>query len=237
MQLSSVIPFGRSFDEYSQMFGLGEADRQRRILGVGDGPASFNAEATRRGWNVTSVDPIYQFSVHEIESRFHASIDTVIDQVLATPDNWVWTYHQSPEALRTHRTEVIAEFSEDFAAATERNRYVTGALPRLPFADGSFDIALCSHLLFLYSDLLDLEFHISSLTEMLRVAGEARVFPLLNLDLARSRHLEGVLDHFSRQGIAATVQRMPYELQKGGNEALILLRGVASTPGLARAGA
>jgi hypothetical protein len=115
MQLDRIIPFGRSFDEYRLMFGLTEADRPRRILGVGDGPASFNAEATRLGWNVTSVDPLYQYSAAEIEARFHAVVDDVIAQINTTPDHWSWGYHQSPETLRARRTRTMAEFCADFA--------------------------------------------------------------------------------------------------------------------------
>jgi hypothetical protein len=47
--LSDVVPWGRSFDEYQRMFVLSEDDLATTILGCADGPASFNAEATRRG--------------------------------------------------------------------------------------------------------------------------------------------------------------------------------------------
>ena len=39
-----------SFDEYRRMFSMTEADLGRRIVGCGDEPASFNAEASRRGF-------------------------------------------------------------------------------------------------------------------------------------------------------------------------------------------
>ena len=48
---------------------------------------------------------------------------------------------------------------------------------RCPLADDSFDLALCSHLLFLYTDHLDAAFHIAAVQELLRVAGEVRIFP------------------------------------------------------------
>ncbi len=85
MQLDEVVPWGRSFEEYALMFSLDERHREKRILGVGDGPASFNAEATATGWRVVSVDPIYRFSAAEIQSRFVATADRVIDQVRSTP--------------------------------------------------------------------------------------------------------------------------------------------------------
>src|SRR5215471_7275287 len=56
LTLDRVVPWGRSFDEYCRMFALEEPDLARRILGCGDGPASFNAVATRRGLTVTSCD-------------------------------------------------------------------------------------------------------------------------------------------------------------------------------------
>ena len=37
-----IVPWGRSFDEYLGMFDLSEDDLARDIVGVGDGPASFN---------------------------------------------------------------------------------------------------------------------------------------------------------------------------------------------------
>jgi hypothetical protein len=41
------------------MFALSDADLRGRVLGCADGPASFNAEATRRGTSIISADPLY----------------------------------------------------------------------------------------------------------------------------------------------------------------------------------
>lgn len=45
----SIKPWGRSFEEYVRMFSLTPADLKRKILGCGEGPASFNAELAERG--------------------------------------------------------------------------------------------------------------------------------------------------------------------------------------------
>jgi hypothetical protein len=50
MKLDKVVPFGRSLDEYIKMFNLSAEDLQKDILGVGDSPASFNAEGTTKGF-------------------------------------------------------------------------------------------------------------------------------------------------------------------------------------------
>jgi hypothetical protein len=62
MVLEKVVPFGRSLDEYQKMFNLTVIDLAKPILGVGDGPASLNAEGTKRGYAITSIDPIFNRS-------------------------------------------------------------------------------------------------------------------------------------------------------------------------------
>ena len=57
MKLSVVIPWGRSFDEYRRMFVLTGDDLAGTILGCGDGPASFNAEATARATASSPATP------------------------------------------------------------------------------------------------------------------------------------------------------------------------------------
>lgn len=92
MQLDQVVPFGRSLHEYIKMFSLTEADLRASILSVADGPASFNAEGTASGYHIQSVDPLYEFSADEIKNRFYAVRDNIIDQIKATPDDWVWSW-------------------------------------------------------------------------------------------------------------------------------------------------
>jgi hypothetical protein len=94
----------------------------------------------------------------------------------------------------------------------------------LAFADDQFELALCSHFLFLYSDSLNLEFHVASIREMCRVAGEARAFPLLQLGSTPSPHVGPVTDHFRQAGYEVAVVRVPYEFQRGGNEMLRIRR-------------
>lgn len=224
MQLDQVVPFGRSLDEYVTLFNLSATDLQTSILSVGDGPASFNAEGTRLGYRIQSIDPLYMFSATQIKARFDAVANNIIDQIKRTPEDWVWTYHTSPAALRQHREQVITLFCNDFEAGKTEGRYAVGELPHLQYPDGEFDLGLSSHLLFLYSDHFDTDFHIQSLTEMLRVCREVRVFPLLTLMLQRSPHLEPVITYLTQQGYHCEIESVPYELQKGGNQMLKITR-------------
>lgn len=220
MQLAKVVPFGRSLDEYIHIFNLDETDRQKRILGVGDGPASFNAEATRLGWNVTSIDPLYEFSGAEIFDQFNQVVDNIIQQVKNSPNDWVWAYHKSADDLRQNRTTAIQRFIADYELGKQQARYRLNALPHLQFPDQSFDLALCSHFLFLYSDHYNWQFHLDAVQEMLRVSAEVRIFPLVTLMLQRSPDLDPIVETFSDRGYHITIEPVAYELQKGGNEML-----------------
>jgi len=98
-------------------------------------------------------------------------------------------------------------------------------LPALPFPDGRFKLGLVSHLLFLYSEHLDLAFHLDSLRELCRVSEEVRVFPLLELGGAKSRHLDAVISGLSGEGYAVEVREVDYEFQRGGREMLVVSAG------------
>jgi hypothetical protein len=219
MKLSEVIPRGRSFEEYARMFALTGEDLAGTILGCGDGPASFNAVATARGHRVVSCDPIYALSASEIERRVEECYDAVISQVKWNPDGFVWTHFRDPDHLGECRLAAMRRFLADFEKGMQEGRYVAASLPALPFADGQFSLALVSHLLFLYSEQLGLDFRTAAVEELLRVAGEVRVFPLLDLDRQWSPHVGPVRDCLTLAGFGVEVVAVGYEFQKAEDHA------------------
>ena len=220
MNLEKVVPFGRSLDEYKKMFALTAEDLNRKIVGMGDGPASFNAEMSALGKTVVSVGPLYIFSAEELENQFYSAVDSIIAQVKETPENWVWSYHKSPKHLEENRVKVLRAFLADYANGKTNGRYVVGELPTLAFERNKFDLALCSHFLFLYSDQLSYDFHRDSVLETLRVASEVRIFPLLTLMLKVSPHVQPLIEKLKTEGFTVSVEKVAYELQRGGNEML-----------------
>jgi len=97
--LENVVPWGRSFEEYVSMFKLTSDDLQKKILGCGDGPASFNSRMNKAGQSITSIDPIYQFSANEIEGRISATYDEVLGQLGKNRKDYVWDAIKSPSEL------------------------------------------------------------------------------------------------------------------------------------------
>ena len=223
IKLDKVVPFGRSLDEYTKMFNLSLEDLQKSILGVGDGPASFNAEGTPKGYNITSIDPIYQFDGAEIRQRFNAVVDNIINQVIATPNNWVWSYHKNPQELKAARVRALELFLQDYQQG-KQDRYLAQELPSLDLESNSYDLALCSHFLFLYSEQCDRDFHLAAIQEMLRVSKEVRIFPLLTLMQETSPYLDDAIDKFSNLGYLVAIEPVDYELQPEANKMLKIIR-------------
>ena len=220
INLSDVIPLGRSLGEYQAMFSLSSCDQQGSILDCGGGPASFNAELTVQGGQVISIDPLYQFSAEQIEQRFLDCLDDVVAQIDATPENWSWSFHRDSSDLKRNRIAVMERFTKDFPSGKTAGRYLEASLPRLPFRDGAFDLALCSHLLFLYSGILSPQFHLQAVQELCRVAREVRIFPLRTLASQPSTDVEPVCRMLQSLGLDPKIMQVEYELQKGGNEML-----------------
>ncbi len=220
--LAEVVPWGRSFDEYVAMFDLTARELDSRVLGCGDGPAAFNAELTRRGGHGVSVDPLYRFTTAAIRSRLEATFETVLAQTRANATEFTWRDIHSVAELGRVRRAAMDSFLADYAAGGRAGRYVGGELPHLPLKDGAFELALCSHLLFLYSEPLSAAFHVAAIRELRRVAREVRIFPLLELGARPSRHLGSVIADLTAAGYAVQVRRVPYEFQRGGYEMLVV---------------
>ena len=214
----SAVPWGRSFEEYVQMFSLTEADLSGRILGCADGPAGFNAGMAHRGFNVVSCDPLYQFSTAQIRQRIDETYDNIIEQTYRNLEMFVWTQIHSVDELGQKRRAAMDEFLGHYEQGT--GGYVAGELPDLPFLPGTFDLALCSHFLFLYSPILSLEFHEKAIEAACSVARDVRIFPLLTYDAETSPYLEPIVDRMRSSGRTVQVQVVSYEFQRGGNRML-----------------
>lgn len=222
LHYTDVVPWGRAFEEYCDMFNLSAAELTLKIVGVGDGPASFNAQMYQRGMPIISIDPIYRYSLQELRARIKATYDDVIAQTRANQDKFVWTRIASIDELAKLRLQAMERFCEDFECGKRQGRYVDAALPNLPFPDRQFNLALSSHFLFLYSDNRDLAFHLEAIRELLRIAEEVRIFPLVDFNSEPSPFLSPVLDALETDSIICSVEQVLYHFQKTGNEMLRL---------------
>lgn len=224
-ELPGIVPWGRRLGEYSAFFALGDPMDFGPVLDIGAGPSSFAAEAHALGAPVVAADPLYRLSAGEIAHRFDETVDAMRAAMRRAAYRFNWAHYGSEENVLRLRREALALFTADYEAGRREGRYVEAALPVLPFADGTYRLALVSHLLFLYGDRLDFRFHLTSLRELLRVAEEVRVFPLLNLDGLPSSHLPGVMTALRAEGHGAELVEVPFEFQRGATRMLRLRRG------------
>jgi hypothetical protein len=192
-QLSEVVPWGRNYNEYVAMFSLSETDLAGKILGCGDGPASFNAELTRRDGIMISADPIYAFSKEEIRQRIDETFAIVLDQTKKNMHEFVWKNFASVEDLAETRMNAMKDFLADYPRGKTEGRY------------------RCE---------LDYEFHVQAIREMCRVAREVRIFPVLQLGATPSPHLPRIIEQFQKEKYAIDVLTVNYEFQRGGNQML-----------------
>jgi len=228
--IGEVLFSARSFDEYRAMFALTDADLTGRVLDCPGGAASFTAEALDRGVDAVAVDPRYaddRVDLTELAERDTVrGNDFLRDPVRAA--RFVWRYFASPDDHLAQRVQAARRFADDLGRP---GRYVAAALPRLPFADSTFDLVLSSHFLFTYAERLDLAFHIAALCELHRVCrGQVRVFPLLgHTDGRRYSELDAVRHRLDLFGVGSEIRPVDYEFQAGGDQMLVLLCTHATT--------
>jgi hypothetical protein len=103
-------------------------------------------------------------------------------------------------------------FLRDFTDSRSRGRddYVSGALPRLPFADGQFALTLCSFLVFTFPGHLD---PLDSILELVRVTtGEVRLGPLQDAVGDPYPDLDALRARLLRRGVVAEERPIGYSV-------------------------
>ncbi len=147
-----------------------------------------------------------------------------LNQLLAHQASYVWATITSPEHLGRVRMEAMEAFLEDYEQGAVEGRYLPHELPDLPFHDSQFDLCLCSHLLFTYSEHLSADFHERAVLEMCRVAGEVRIFPLLDMSGILSPHVDPVCEGLRRQGYPALPMKSEKATMPATAAALLAIR-------------
>ncbi|TDO54303.1 hypothetical protein EV643_10184 [Kribbella sp. VKM Ac-2527] len=216
-----MLVTSRSYAEYEAMFDLTELPDS--VLDCCAGGAGFTAEAAARGVDAVAVDPTYELPANELVDTVRRSLPAGSAIVDAHAGSFVWHWYGSPERKDELRIEAADRFLQDVSASPER--YVPGSLPELPFGDQRFELVLCSHLLFTWSDKYDEEWHLAALRELIRVSrSEVRVFPLVQQGAGDPvPYLPGLLERLSDE-VRAEIREVPYEFQAGANEMLVLTR-------------
>jgi hypothetical protein len=217
-----MLVTSRSFAEYEAMFDLSGVDLTGSILDCCAGGSSFAAESPAR---VVAVDPVYALAPAALATRVRAAIphgDRIIDE---HPDRFEWGWYGSPANRLRLRTAAAEAFLADLHGRP--GRYLAGALPHLPLASGGFDLVLCSHLLFTWSDRLGEDWHRRAIAELIRVARrEVRVFPVVVQGTGEPvPFLDALRDGIHAAGHGTQLRGVPYRFQRGAHHMLVITPG------------
>ncbi len=227
--LDRVAFFGRTYNEYQQMFNF-EAEhwQGKKILDCPSGPASFVAEGRKNNLHVTGCDPLYDETIHELVEKATFEIQECIKKSADFPNLFCMNTVELREQFMREKLAALKNFSEDFPRGLADGRYHKTALPKLPFADKSFDLVLSGYFLFIYSDAkyggvlenspFDYEFHLASILEMIRLAKEEiRIYPLKGPNQKECTFVEQIIADLAKRNIKSEINTAAYKDIGGAN--------------------
>ena len=225
LDLDRVVFIGRTFAEYLDMFFVSEEElKGKKILDCPAGACSFTALGNKLGLDVTACDISYEHSTEDLKNKGLQDVEHAMENMKKVKSNYIWDYFKDIEHLRKHRLSALEDCTDDMVKSSER--YVPVTLPSLPFKDKEFDILLSAHFLFMYADRLDYQFHIDTINELLRVTKEEiRIFPLVDLEGKRYKHLDKLLSYLTDNGCIVEEVKVPYEFQTNANSMLKIKKG------------
>jgi hypothetical protein len=211
---------GRSYPEYMSMFNLNpEFLKSKKILDCAAGASSFTPVLGNQGYDITALDPLYGMDYESVKERSIDDFYTLIKAHSGMDDKVDWGFFKNSKNMIEERMKTCREFIDDYKVF-KGLRYIEGKLPELPFQDNHFSLVLCSHLLFLYDDRLDYQFHLESIREMLRVtSGEIRIYPIVHLrgEGEKSPFVKQITRDIADEGDVEILD-VGYRFRKGGKE-------------------
>jgi len=214
--------WGHSLNDYMEMFNLSDKVLQeKRLIEYGAGVTSFNAQMNEKGYTALSIDPMYRLSLAEIKAKADEIFDTTVAKIKANKDKYNWKSYGDLTNLLEQRRQGMNIFYDDYEQGKADGRYMVieeGSV--LALENYTYDLALVTHHLFVNFADRGVEEHVALIQEMIRVAGEVRVFPLLNKYGQISQLLGPVMLSLQQQDIGLEVRQVSSQLQKSGNAML-----------------
>lgn len=221
------IPWGRDLNAYRSMFDLTPELLKGSLLDIASGISSFNSEVREQALRVVSCDPIYHQSPDELMHECVGASEQLGTYLRQKQNHDRWQLSDTPEALANHSERVMHAFMLDYRKNYGGGYYLPLSLPHLPFSDGEFDIALCSHFLFRCGEDYATVFHVDAICEMARVAKEARIFPLTSHHGELSSVLDATIMGLQSRNLVVEIREVSYQLQAGSN-AMLCARAIGS---------
>ena len=220
--LKKLVLWGHRLNDYKEMFNLSDdVLSEKYIVEFGSGVTGFNAEMTQKGHRVVSIDPMYDLPLDEIKQLATEVFEVTVDTVKQNKDKYNWKNHNELTVLLNNRREGMQLFFNDFEQGRSDGRYLS--LNEFKTKNKNryeFDLALITHHLFVNYGNKGVEEHVELILEMIRLAGDVNIFPLLDKFGQNSKLLGPVMLALQQQNLGLEVCQVDSQLQKSGNAML-----------------
>ncbi len=217
--VKDLLLSGHNLLDYRRMFDLDESDLDKKIVTCASGFDTFNIEMTQLGKSVVSCARNYALTFDEMHQLVEKNIRRMNEHFDEHQEQFLFDRTMSLADIKQSLSDAALQFVQDYLKGLAEKRYLPEVLSHLTFADGTFDLALCSHYLFANSSLT-LDNHIDYIKEMCRVAKETRIFPLSNAYGEISEFLGPVMLALQTQHYGVELKQVAYEFQRGSNAML-----------------
>lgn len=223
-KIEGPIFIGRSWAEYLKMFDLDlEKLKGKKILDCAAGASSFTSFMSKKGYDITAVDLLYDKDSKFLKNRCEEHLKALIVALEKIEGEFVWSFFKSLDELKNHRMESCKDFNNDYKT-NKGKRYLKADLTQLPFPDNSFHTVLCAHLLFIYDHRLDWNFHQKTVEEMVRVSSnEVRIYPLVKNKGKKSIYVDKLIQNLP-EALETQIVKVDYQFRRGGNEMLRIIK-------------
>ncbi len=212
------VLWGHHLKDYSEMFDLSRDDLSLKIIEYGAGATSFNAEMNQKGVTVKSCDPIFHLKQDDLINYSRKTFEQTVKKMKGNPQKHCWKTIGEFEEMIESRRKGIELFLDDYPQGKLDGRYQqVQPNSSLPFEDYQFELALITHHLFVNYGEKGVEEHLTLILELLRVAGEVRIFPLLDKNGGVSKLLGPVMLKLQQENLSVEVRQVASQIQKSGN--------------------
>ena len=121
---------------------------------------------------------MYGKSQAQLRDALDAAHNALLQELHGNVNKYRWPNVTSPKALADAWYQAAQLFLTDYPQGLREGRYIMAKPPQFDFADGEFDLALCSHFLFhKYFHEESQQFLIDVILALARIASEVRIFP------------------------------------------------------------
>lgn len=213
-----LLGWGLSLDDYREMFDLNDGDLNKNILDFQPGPNTFNKELTELNVPVHSVDQLYAQGAVDIAETVAAQMNKLKQFIHQHETKFSWDKYANVDELLQARDNRIQEFLHDFPIGTTEGRY-SQDLSQFTGQTKHFDLALVSHALF-GENSDDINYHLTNINQLIHLADEVRIFPLLDHNSEISVLVGPVSLALQQQNFGIEIREVQFHLQDKANAML-----------------